>query len=310
MPAEGWRRGLAGVGSSVFARRSAAGLAGAGAPTGGSGFCCPMAGHLAPASAGTKAASAPPEPEFSRARSPAAAPAFWLFVALHRRRSIPCRPASACIRRRTCSRADYRATVAATVVSTFSLTAALAGLGFGLIARPIGVRTALAISGAALGSSALLMLRIASPLEAYLRRLLRRRHRRHLDAAAACLGRLFWPGQLRCHPRRGPVAASDRPGLRAADFRPLARYLGSYVLSLTFFAALSFFSALVAFWCARPEPPPAAVAARVSGLAPARVLVWPLGNRVPGDEPTSVASASSTGAREIPSDDNLSPIPS
>jgi MFS transporter, OFA family, oxalate/formate antiporter len=141
-------------------------------------------------------------------------------------------------------------------VSTFSFTAALAGLGFGLIARPIGVRTALAISGVALGGSALLMLTIASPLQAYL--------------AAVCFGvgiggiltllPLAWAdyfGRSSFGAIRGAALSLQ---VTAQACGPLISGLlrdasGSYVLSLTFFAALSFFSAVVAL-LVRPPPAP------------------------------------------------------
>ena len=59
-------------------------------------------------------------------------------------------------------------TVAATVVSTFSLASAIAGLGFGLLARRIGVRIEPGAGAALLlGVSAVLMLGIATPLQAY-----------------------------------------------------------------------------------------------------------------------------------------------
>ena len=58
--------------------------------------------------------------------------------------------------------------VAATIVSSFSLVSAVAGLGFGLFARRIGVRASLALAALFLGASAVLMLAIATPLQGYL----------------------------------------------------------------------------------------------------------------------------------------------
>ncbi len=253
MRAEGWRAGWLAVGSSVLLvgllpawlvlvrRPEDLGL-------------LPDGGPPSPRDAGTKAASAPPEPEFSRAEA-LRTPAFWL-LSLYTVAVYPVQAGISLHQAPHLLESGLSATVAATVVSTFSLTAALAGLGFGLIARPIGVRTALAISGAALGSSALLMLRIASPLEAYL--------------AAVCFGAgiggiltllpLAWAdyfGRASFGAIRG-VALSLQVTAQACG--PLISGLlrdtsGSYVLSLTFFAALSFFSALVAFLVRPPRAP-------------------------------------------------------
>ena len=58
-------------------------------------------------------------------------------------------------------------TVAATVVSTFSLFSAVSSLGFGLLTRRIGVRVGLTVAALLLGVSGLLMLGIAAPWHGY-----------------------------------------------------------------------------------------------------------------------------------------------
>src|SRR3546814_16015114 len=60
------------------------------------------------------------------------------------------------------------ATVAATVVSAFSFVSGMAGLGFGLMTRRLGVRAALAIVGVCLGGSAIAMVGIEGALHPYL----------------------------------------------------------------------------------------------------------------------------------------------
>src|SRR3546814_13575836 len=60
------------------------------------------------------------------------------------------------------------ATVAATVVSAFSFVSGMAGLGFGLMTRLLGVRAALAIVGVCLGGSAIARVGIARAPHAYL----------------------------------------------------------------------------------------------------------------------------------------------
>lgn len=55
---------------------------------------------------------------------------------------------------------------AVTAVSTFSITSAMAGLGFGVLLRWVSVRIALALSGALLAVSALLLTTVADPAQA------------------------------------------------------------------------------------------------------------------------------------------------
>jgi len=253
MRAESWRAGWLAVGSSVLLvgllpawlvlvrRPEDLGLQ-------------PDGGRASSGDAGAKAAPASPEPQFSRAEA-LRTPTFWL-LSLYTVAVYPVQAGISLHQAPHLLESGLSATVAATVVSTFSFTAALAGLGFGLIARPLGVRPALAISAAALGSSALLMLTIATPLDAYL--------------AAVCFGAgiggiltllpLAWAdyfGRASFGAIRG-VALSLQVTAQASG--PLISGLlrdtsGSYVQSLTFFAALSFLGAVVALLVRPPQAP-------------------------------------------------------
>ncbi len=252
--AEGWRGGWLAVGSAVLLvglppawlflvrRPEDLGL-------------LPDGGPPAPDATGrADARVVRPEPAFSR-REALRTPAFWL-LSLYTVAVYPVQAGISLHQAPLMIESGLPPTVAATIVSTFSLTAALAGLGFGLVARRIGVRTALAVSGAALGSSALLMLAIASALQGYL--------------AAACFGvgiggiltllPLAWAdyfGRASFGAIRG-VALSMQVTAQACG--PLISGLlrdasGSYALSLTVFATLSFLSALIALMVRPPRPP-------------------------------------------------------
>jgi MFS transporter, OFA family, oxalate/formate antiporter len=254
--AEGWRGGWLAVGSAVLLvglppawlflvrRPEDLGL-------------LPDGGPPAPDATGhADARIVRPEPAFSR-REALRTPAFWL-LSLYTVAVYPVQAGISLHQAPLMIESGLPPTVAATIVSTFSLTAALAGLGFGLVARRIGVRTALAVSGAALGSSALLMLAIASALQGYL--------------AAACFGvgiggiltllPLAWAdyfGRASFGAIRG-VALSMQVTAQACG--PLISGLlrdasGSYALSLTVFATLSFLSALIALMVRPPRPVPA-----------------------------------------------------
>jgi MFS family permease len=255
MREEGWRGGWLAVGSTVLIvgllpawlvlvrRPEDLGLL----PDGG-----PRAAE--PNSAGKGPPAAVAEPHFSRAQA-IRTPAFWL-LSLYTVAVYPVQAGISLHQAPHMLESGLSATVAATVVSTFSFTAAVAGLGFGLLARRMGLRALLAISAAALGASALLMLLIAAAWQAYL--------------AAGCFGAgiggiltllpLAWAdyfGRASFGAIRG-VALSLQVTAQAAG--PLLSGLlrdasGSYVLSLTAFAALSFFAALIALLVRPPRAP-------------------------------------------------------
>jgi MFS transporter, OFA family, oxalate/formate antiporter len=252
---QGWRGGWLAVGCTVLSigllpawlllvrRPEDLGLL----PDGG-----PLAAEPQRAGRGTPVSMA--EPHFSRAQA-LQTPAFWL-LSLYTVAVFPVQAGISLHQAPHLMESGLTPTVAATVVSTFSFTAAVAGLGFGVLARRLGVRTLLAICGAALGASALLMLEIAAAWQAYL--------------AACCFGTgiggimtllpLAWAdyfGRASFGAIRG-VALSLQVTAQAAGplLSGLLRDLsGSYALSLMAFAALSFFSGLIALLVRSPRPP-------------------------------------------------------
>ena len=137
--------------------------------------------------------------------------------------------------------------VAATIVSTFSLASALSVLGFALFARRVGIRASLSLAGALLAASAVLMLGIDAPIEGYI--------------AACCFGAgiggvltvppLAWAdyfGRASFGAIRGAALSVQ---VTAQALGPLLSGLlrdayGSYVASLTLFAALAFLGVLAA----------------------------------------------------------------
>jgi MFS family permease len=255
MREEGWRGGWLAVGSTVLIigllpawlvlvrRPEDLGLL----PDGG-----PLASQ--PQGAGRGPPVAVAEPHFSRPQA-LRTPAFWL-LSLYTVAVYPVQAGISLHQAPHLMESGLSATVAATVVSTFSFTAAVAGLGFGLLARRMGLRTLLALSAAALGASAVLMLLIVAAWQAYL--------------AAGCFGAgiggiltllpLAWAdyfGRASFGAIRG-VALSLQVTAQAAG--PLLSGLmrdvsGSYVLSLTAFAALSFLAALIALLVQPPRAP-------------------------------------------------------
>jgi MFS transporter, OFA family, oxalate/formate antiporter len=194
------------------------------------------------------------EPAFSR-RQALRTPAFWL-LSLY---TIAIFPVQAGVSLHQASHAIERGlspAVAATIVSAFSLTAALSGLVFGLLARRAGVRALLVLGGALMGLSAILMIGIASNLHGYL--------------AGCCFGAgiggiltvlpLAWAdyfgrasfGAIRGVALTMQVTAQAAGPLISGVLRDL---YGSYVASLTCFAALAFFGCVVALLARPPSPP-------------------------------------------------------
>lgn len=147
-------------------------------------------------------------------------------------------------------------TIAATVVSVFSLASAVAGLGFGLFTRRIGVRTSLALAGAFLGVSAVLMLGVSTAWQGYL--------------AACCFGigiggiltvlPLAWAdyfgrasfGAIRGAALTVQVTAQASGPLLSGILRDAT---GNYIASLTCFAAFSFLSVVLALLIRAPRAP-------------------------------------------------------
>lgn len=196
----------------------------------------------------------PPEPVFTRAEA-MRTPAFWLLSLF----TLLVYPVQAGVSLHQAPHLIERGldpTVTATIVSTFSFMSAVAGLGFGAIARRLTVRLSLAVIGLCLGGSSLLMITVATSTMGYL--------------AAALFGvgigglltilPIAWAdyfGRRSFGAIRG-VALSVQVSAQAAG--PLLSGLlrdwsGDYVLSLEVFAALSFLGALAGLLARPPSAP-------------------------------------------------------
>lgn len=194
------------------------------------------------------------EPSFSRSQA-LRTPAFWL-LSLYTMAVFPVQAGISLHQAPHLIERGLSPAVAATVVSTFSFAAALAGLGFGLIARRIGVRVGLALPGLGLGTAALLMIGIATPEQGYL--------------AAAFFGigiggvitvlPLAWAdyfgrasfGAIRGVALTMQVTAQAAGPLISGALRDLT---GSYTVPFACFAALSFVSVLMALLARAPTSP-------------------------------------------------------
>ena len=266
---DGWRAGWLAVGACVLLvgfvpawlllvrRPEDVGLTPDGRPV----RAAPLAGAPAPAARGSAMPATPPleaaEPAFSRGEA-LRTPTFWL-LSLYTAAVYPVQAGVSLHQAPHLIERGLSPTVAATVVSTFSLASALAVLGFALFARRIGIRTSLGLAGACLAASAVLMLSIATPIEAFI--------------AACSFGAgiggvhtvlpLAWAdyfGRASFGAIRG-AALSVQVSAQAAG--PLLSGLlrdayGTYVVSLTCFAALSLLSVLAALLVHPPRPPPGA----------------------------------------------------
>jgi sugar phosphate permease len=210
--------------------------------------------ETAVSAAGVGSAPAIIEPTFTRGQA-LRTPAFWL-LALYTLAVYPVQAGISLHQAPYLIERGLTPTIAATIVSTFSLFSALSSLGFGLLTRRIGVRIGLVLAGLFLGVSALLMLGIATAWQGYV---------------AACLFGVGIGGVLTVL----PIAWADYFGRRsfgairgaaltvqvtAQASGPLISGLlrdatGNYVASLTFFAALSFLGAIVGLLARAPRPP-------------------------------------------------------
>jgi MFS family permease len=201
------------------------------------------------------------EPAFTRNQA-LRTPAFWL-LSLYTAAVFPVQAGVSLHQAPHLIERGLSPTIAATVVSTFSLASGIAGLGFGMFTRRIGVHMSLALAGAFLGVSAVLMLSIATAVQAYV--------------AACCFGigiggvltvlPLAWAdyfgrasfGAIRGAALTVQVTAQASGPLLSGLLRD---HYGTYVPSLTCFAALSFLSVVLALLVRAPRPP------RVSAPSP------------------------------------------
>ncbi|HZD25702.1 MAG TPA: MFS transporter, partial [Alphaproteobacteria bacterium] len=195
------------------------------------------------------------EPAFTR-RQALATPAFWLLAAF----TLLVYPVQAGISLHQAPHLIERGldpTVAATVVSTFSLASAVVSFGLGFWPVRLPLRYALALTGAALGVAALTMLGIDSAAEGYLSAVLFGLGIGGLLtmlplAWANYFGRASF-GAIRGMALTVQVLAQASGPLLSGILRDLT---GDYRLSLACFAVLGFAGALIAFF-ARPPAPPA-----------------------------------------------------
>jgi MFS family permease len=195
-----------------------------------------------------------PELAFTRAQA-LRTPAFWL-LALYTLAVFPVQAGLSLHQAPHLIERGLSPTLAATIVSTFSLFSALSSLAFGLLTRRLGVRVALVLGAALLGVSALLMAQVAAAWQGY--------------AAASCFGigiggvltvlPIAWAdyfgrqsfGAIRGAALTVQVTAQASGPLLSGLLRD---WTGDYVASLACFAALSFTGALVALLARAPAPP-------------------------------------------------------
>jgi len=118
--------------------------------------------------AASAAASPPkpePEPQFSRAQA-IRTPAFWL-LSLYTLLVYPVQAGISLHQAPHLLELGFEPTIAATIVSTFSLLSAASGLGYGAVARRLGIKVTLASVGLFMGLSALAMAHTTTPLHGY-----------------------------------------------------------------------------------------------------------------------------------------------
>jgi sugar phosphate permease len=218
-------------------------------------------GRVATAAGGSGAAAPPrqPEPAFSRAEA-LRTPAFWL-LSLYTAAVFPVQAGVSLHQAPHLIERGLGPAVAATVVSVFSLAAGCGGVGFGLAARRLGVRTSLALAAALACAGTLLMLAIAAPVDGYV--------------AAICFGAgiggvltilpLAWAdffgrasfGAIRGAALTVQVTAQAAGPLISGALRDLT---GDYAVSLTGFAAVWLGAVFLALLTRAPRRPAPAAA--------------------------------------------------
>jgi OFA family oxalate/formate antiporter-like MFS transporter len=202
----------------------------------------------------TGPAAAAPEPAFTRAEAMRTS-AFWL-LSLYTLAVFPVQAGISLHQAPHLIERGLSHAVAATVVSTFSLMSAASSLGFGMLTRRMGVRTALVLASLLLAMGAGLMLTVALPWQGY---------------AAACFFGLGIGGVLTVL----PIAWADYFGrasfgairgvaltvqVTAQAAGPMLSGLlrdatGDYTASLAVFTAIALVGALVGLLARAPKPP-------------------------------------------------------
>jgi sugar phosphate permease len=192
------------------------------------------------------------EPDFSR-REAMATPSFWLLLLY----TVLVYPVQAGV---SLHQAPYliergiAPAIAATVVSTFSLTAAVGSIACGFLPSRLPIRTPLVLTGAALAAGVFVMLEIATTVEAYI--------------AASLFGLgiggimtllpVAWAdyfGRANYGAIRGVVLSAQVLAQAAGPLfsGALRDWTGNYRLSLECFTALAGFSVIAALAAQRPR---------------------------------------------------------
>jgi MFS transporter, OFA family, oxalate/formate antiporter len=208
---------------------------------------------IAPGAGPARAPAPPIEPAFTRQQA-VRAPAFWL-LSLYTMAVYPVQAGVSLHQAPYLIERGLSPTVAATIISTFSLLSAASSLGFGFFTRRIGVRAGLTLAALFLGLSTILMLAITTAVDGYL--------------AACCFGMgiggiltvlpLAWAdyfgrrsfGAIRGIALTVQVTAQASGPLLSGLLRDLT---GDYAASLVCFAALSFFGAMIGLLARAPSP--------------------------------------------------------
>ncbi|HEY1932170.1 MAG TPA: MFS transporter [Acetobacteraceae bacterium] len=200
-----------------------------------------------------------PEPTFTRAQA-LRTPAFWL-LSLFTLLAFPVQAGVSLHQAPYLIERGIDATIAATIVSTFSFMSGVSSLAFGALARSFPIRYALALSGLLQGAGALAMLRIALPLDGYV--------------AAAIFGAgvgglmtllpIAWAdyfGRRSFGAIRGVSLSIQVLGQACGPVLSgvLRDRTGSYVASLECFVVLSGLSVLAVLWARQPRAPVSRVA--------------------------------------------------
>jgi MFS family permease len=194
------------------------------------------------------------EPVFSRAQA-LRTPAFWL-LSLYGLLIWPVQAGVSLHQAPNLIERGLDTTVAATVISTFSASSALAGFGAGFVGRRIPLGLRLAFAAALMGGSALVMSWIADPFLAYLSAVMFGLGIGVLStllpvAWADFFGRRSF-GAIRGIALVVQVLAQAAGPLLSGVLRDRS---GNYDLSLWWFAALAGLAMLAAFLARPPAPP-------------------------------------------------------
>lgn len=203
--------------------------------------------HAAPAAA--RAA----EPNFSRAQA-LRTPSFWL-LCLFTLFAYPVQAGVSLHQAPFLIERGLSPTVAATIVSTFSLMSGVASLGFGCFPRSLPIRYALALAGIALSVGTFVMLGVDSPRQGFLAAALFGSGIGGLltllpIAWADYYGRVSY-GAIRGISLSVQVLAQASGPLLSGILRD---WSGSYDLSLRCFVVLSCLSVLAALLAREPRP--------------------------------------------------------